>query len=44
MATQTGVMTYEGKLDKTIGYRRNGKRCVRRKTYAHSGKTAQYLQ
>ena len=30
MATQTGVMTYEGKLDKTIGYRRKGKRCVRR--------------
>lgn len=30
MATQTSVITYEGKLDKTIGYRRKGKRCVRR--------------
>ncbi|SIN81175.1 hypothetical protein [Chitinophaga niabensis] len=30
MATQTGVITYDGKLDKTIGYNRKGKRCVRR--------------
>ncbi|WP_343307659.1 hypothetical protein AAHN97_11045 [Chitinophaga niabensis] len=30
MATQTGVIKYEGKLDETIGYNRKGKRCIRR--------------
>lgn len=30
MATQVGIMEFEGKLDKLIGYKRKGKRCVRR--------------
>ena len=30
MASQDGIFTFEGKLDKVIGYKRKGKRCYRR--------------
>lgn len=30
MASQDGIITFEGKLDNVIGYRRKGKRCFRR--------------